>query len=814
LYGDPLPEGALGRLGTVRFRNDGTITSVAFAPSGKVLASTGAGHGVSIWDAATGRPLHRLPVPFVSNALAITPDGKTLVTDSLFVIDLATGKVSRRLAQGPPVSIGWVAISPDGQKLASAIVREKTIVLWDLALGTKLRTITGTNDTIFAHVAFTLDGRLLAAVDSDNTVRFWEVESGDQVQQFTLGKKGWHPFAVSPNGKLMAAGHDNGVVRLWNYETRKVVREITLEQPDQISIWQLAFSPNGKSLAITAVDSSARARHSIWSLESGNLLCQWRSPMGTPLAFSPDGKVLAGIVRQSICLWDAATGQEIGSVAGHLLAVQELRFSHDGKILWSSDLRVQLEWDIQTGRQTRQLSNIHELPDSEGWARSATVWSPDRRLAAIVGRFLDLKLDVSKEDPSVHIWDSAAGKELYKLEGHNEIPRKLGFSPDGKVLATSGKDGIRLWDTSNGRELQHLTQDLVANASFAFSPNSNLLALAAVDKNIMLRDIATGKEQRRWQSQHEGIGQLAFSLDGTLVGSVGSVIPQNPRNELRVWLVATGKLVSHFSAEGTGTLATFEKPVFSPNGRLVAVAERDRRARLNGDLEDSCVIHVVEVLTGQSIRHIESKQGWIESLAFSPNGRTLASGGRDSTILLWDLTGQPQLGNRKPAPLSVDQLDDLWSDLAGEASKADKAIWALVFSPQQSLPFLKKRLQPVAPADALVIAKYVGLLDDTNFAVRQKAAKALDDLGEAAEPALRKTLDGKITLEVRQRIEQILEKRNRDALRNLRTIEALEQIGTADAREVLQGLTKGAANPRIAQGAEAALRRLGGEKQN
>jgi hypothetical protein len=213
------------------------------------------------------------------------------------------------------------------------------------------------------------------------------------------------------------------------------------------------------------------------------------------------------------------------------------------------------------------------------------------------------------------------------------------------------------------------------------------------------------------------------------------------------------------------------------------------------------------VLSGQEIRRMVAPQGTVSALAFAPDSRTLASGGTDSTILLWGLTGPAQAGQAKPVPPTAAQLAGLWSDLAGAAAPAEQALWALARAPEQSVPFLKGRLL-VAPAAPEQVAKLIADLDSGSFAVRQKAAQALAELGEAAEGAVRQTLKGKLTLEVRRRLEQILEQRDRELLRKLRAMEALEHIGTAEARQVLKALADAAPDPRVAQAAGAALQRL------
>ena len=168
-----------------------------------------------------------------------------------------------------------------------------------------------------------------------------------------------------------------------------------------------------------------------------------------------------------------------------------------------------------------------------------------------------------------------------------------------------------------------------------------------------------------------------------------------------------------------------------------------------------------------------------------------------------------QFGKLKQlAPLTAQQLNELWSDLAGEAAQADRAIWTLALVPKQSLPLLKDELQPLPQAPADQVAKLIADLDNERFAVRQEAAKALEQLGEAAEGALRQALEGKLPLEVQQRLQQLVEKRDKDIIRKLRAIETVEHIGTSEARQVLESLAKEAPNPRVKDAAGAALQGL------
>jgi hypothetical protein len=369
------------------------------------------------------------------------------------------------------------------------------------------------------------------------------------------------------------------------------------------------------------------------------------------------------------------------------------------------------------------------------------------------------------------------------------------FAPDGKLLASAAEDGVRLWDPAANKLLLHLPLPQFAGTALAFSPDGKVLAFAGENQAIRLWDIAAAKELRRWDSHLDDVYLLVFAADGqSLVGLT--------RDAVQVWAAATGKEVSRYS--GTDRFLTLD---VSPSGRVLALAEFARPQLPDGGFQEGFTIRLVEAHSGQEISHFEVPQGLVYTLAFTPDGRSLVSGGGDATLLYWDLTGRLQ-GTTPQGPLTVVELAGLWSDLGGKAAQADRAIWTLAQAPQQSVPFLGKRLQPAAPADAQQVAKLIADLDGKNYALRQAATRGLEDLGAAAEAALYKLLADNPSLELRRRLEEILVKRNAEMVRQLRAIEALEHCGTAAARQVLQTLARLTPNPRLAQAAAAALERL------
>jgi hypothetical protein len=241
---------------------------------------------------------------------------------------------------------------------------------------------------------------------------------------------------------------------------------------------------------------------------------------------------------------------------------------------------------------------------------------------------------------------------------------------------------------------------------------------------------------------------------------------------------------------------------FSPDGRTVLITN------------EQGVIHLWEMATGkergQLRGHLSCRIG---ALAVSADGRMLASGGFDSQILVWDLTGRMPDGQWRPARLSADKLRDAWETLGGaDAASAYAAIWQLAADPEGTIALLRERLRPVARPETGRVARLLAVLDSEKFAERERATRELETLEETAAVELRQTLARKPSLEIRRRVEALLERLNhlptRAQLQALRAIETLERIGTPEAKQVLKTLTEGAPEARTTEEAKRTLRRL------
>lgn len=809
-HGDPLPAGTVARLGTLRFRHGHFITSIAFSPDGKSVATTDSNRILRLWDAATGQERRRFggqSGPFAGAPAVFSPDGRILVAGdgqkNLLLWEAATGKELHRYPGRGCATCQ--AFSPDGQCLALSDY-DGTLILLEAATGKVLRTFAGHTQRV-ERVAFSPDGRLLASAGLDATVRIWETTSGKQLRQLAGHKLHVEALAFSPDGKLLASGGgfgDSSII-LFEVPTGAEVRRFKADDSSW-GLTQLAFSPDGRLLASAGGDQTNR----LWDPTTGQEVRRFnRVAKGTSVrgcvAFSPDGKVLAGRGQHDtvLCLWDVATGRELGDFAAHASAIQAVAISPDGTRIASGakDGSVFL-WESGTG----QL-----LQRSEGHADSVLnlSFTPDGRLLASLGA-----------DQAIQIRETQTGRAQQSISAANG--RCVAFAPDGRTLAVGHTGGtVTIWETASGKQLRQFQthpfrfdpdgERYVAPVSaLAFAPDGKTLAtgldtdLEQREEVFYLYDLATTRLVRRIQvppgdrdNCRHSQAALAFSPDGkTLITGSGHKL-------VRLWEVATGKERRRLAANN----------VPGPNNWPYSVAFSPDAQLLVSWGHQNSLLRLWDLTTGRELSPLRGHQGYVYAAAFAANGRRLVSGSEDTTALVWNVA---DLLPAAPVAvqLSVGNLEALWKDLAGDdAAQAQRAILTLSASGPQAVLWLRDRLQPAAPVERERIQRLIADLDSDRFDVRQQAAVELAQLGDQAESALNSALAAKPSLEVRRRVELLLEKLvermlTTDQLRFTRSIEVLERIGSPQAQQVLQKLAAGAAEVRSTGDAQAAWQRL------
>jgi hypothetical protein len=306
-----------------------------------------------------------------------------------------------------------------------------------------------------------------------------------------------------------------------------------------------------------------------------------------------------------------------------------------------------------------------------------------------------------------------------------------------------------------------------------------------------LWELATRKELRMLAGSTEQARPL-YASDCRIIAAVGQ------EDTMRLWDVDTGEELRRWKQPRP----PLDWLALSPDAKLLAGAGADG------------AICLWETTTGQERCRFRGHRGEIVVLAFAPDGRTLASGSADTTVLVWDVNG-PELPGHPQHHLAAHELRDLWADLAGtDGPRAHRAIAALARAPQQAVPFLQKRLRPVM-IDVRQMGPLIRDLNDDKFAVRERAQARLEEFGEVARPTLRHTLADKPSLELRRRVERLLERLDQERrlplperLRVLRALEVLERIGSPEAQQVFATLADGSPECWLTQEAQGALKRL------
>jgi WD40 repeat protein len=475
--------------------------------------------------------------------------------------------------------------------------------------------------------------------------------------------------AISHDGHRIASASMDGTVRLWDAATGQPIGEPLRGHDNMVT--SVAFSPDGGRIASASIDGTVR----LWDAATGKSIGEpLRSPNSVVMsvAFSPDGTRLASGGGDTIRLWDAATGQPIGEpLRGHDNLVTSVAFSPDGRRLASASLDDTIRlWDAATGQPIGEpLRGPDNAVRGVDTLVAVVAFSPDgRRLAS------------GSADKTIRLWDAATGRPIGVLSGHRASVDTVAFSPDSLHVVSGGDDNtVRVWDATSWQPM--LGHDGAVQAEFR--DNGRRIASGSQDATARWWDAATGQPiGEPLRVGDDDVRMLLPTEDGRLVsfGSVNTVrlwdagtrqpigeplrLPPNPL------LHATYNTVTHLVAAqtepGTGTIQLWNADTMRPVGQPIRQDQpvdfiafsRDGRIVATGSTGGA--VRLWDAGTGQSVGAPMTGNAWIDDITFSADGHMLAAADNNNALHLWNTqTSQP----------------------VGNAMRVDSGVTALAFSP-------------------------------------------------------------------------------------------------------------------------------------
>jgi RNA polymerase sigma factor (sigma-70 family) len=653
--GDPLPRGALARLGKLRFHYEPEVfgnapTILKFLEDDKILAACSNG-GACFWDTNTGKELRRLSdfprtctvdfspdgkrvainsgdvtvldvasenqvfkvdrtdwFPIANMPICYSPDGKTLAASyyegdrdkaMVKILDASTGREKMRLSNVSPFHT--LSFSPDSRTLA--VGQEESVRVFDVVSGKCIRHIPG-EGVPFARVIFSRDSRMLAWQGKDRIV-LTETASAQPRATFDFNIDFFGSFAFADDGRNLVSWKRGGAAQVWDLKTGRLCRELTT-----VPCRSAALSKDGT----VAILSNWRTAIGFWDIASGAEKPQEFQAHGTSIRsvnFTPDSKkVITAGFDEDVCIWDAANGKRLDRFKGK--GGEAVAISPDARhvaAIMSESAEQASMWDMALGNRT--------LPLTKASAKTTFIslaFSPNGK--QLLSGHLKGPLNLSQVYPQppsscVNVWDATTGELLQELDLGMLYPGFIAVAADGKTVAIGGQQRglvpversyLAILDVKAGGKLFSMGQH-PGVSSLAMAPDGKILAAGGQDRTVRVFEVATGQERFKLSGHKRAVAAVAFSPDGRVLAS----------------------------ADGIGAdyrLATGEPFGDSWNPKI---APR---------------ILFWDVATGKELYQLGGLSANVTSLAFSPDGTRLVSGLGDGTALVWDVAAIRPSPNR------------------------------------------------------------------------------------------------------------------------------------------------------------------------
>ena len=611
--------------------HEGTVHSIAYCTDGRLLASGSADGTVRIWDMRTGEEA-MAPLRNGDGAVWVVvfaPNGKSLVSGTdggvVCVWNLLAVHISVMHLRGHTGPVLSVAISPSGSHIASGS-RDTTVRLWNVETNQQPVIINGHSGAVHA-LSFSPDSLLLASGAEDQMMWFWETSTGNPRKHYPHRHESAIPsLCFLPNGEKITVGSGHEIIICKVKNGQKTATAYSGSE----SILSVSASSDGQSLVSAHGNSVCVTTLPRFAGRASSSMLDGHSARVCAVTFSPDGLYIASASEDhTIRIW------RNGDKAEALPPPTVDSSNRDTSSQMISDFR-------ELKGHTRSVRSVAVSPDgasivsgsNDESIRILNIQTGKERLPPLQGHknFVH-SVDISpngrlvasgSDDKTVRLWDAQTGVAVGQpMQGHTEPVHSVVFSPDGLWLASGSFDKtVRIWDVATRRSVDWSPLECRNEVnSAAFSPNGQVVAAGDTSGGISLWHSKTGQPVREPLDTSTTLSvSIGFSPDGRYIVAGGtSQLYLDQSNFVQIWDISTGEKVLNLSGHTDGVHSV----AYSSNGRFIATGSDDHTVRL------------WDAATGLPIATLSGHSGYVWSVTFTPNCQFIVSGSIDNTIRIW-----------------------------------------------------------------------------------------------------------------------------------------------------------------------------------